>query len=49
MPPVGTKTGGCRVGGPELWISDLWVIGDKGDNIYLGLGPHEEVIPYVLI
>lgn len=37
------------VGGPELWISDLWITGDEGDRIYPGLGPLEEVIPYVLL
>ena len=38
-----------RVGGPELWISDLWVTQDEGDSIYPGPGPLEEVIPYILL
>ena len=36
---VSVKTGGSRVGGPELWILDRWVTGEKGDDIYLGSGP----------
>ena len=36
---VGVKTGGSRVGGPELWVLDRWVTGDKGDDVYPGLGP----------
>src|SRR4051812_22438473 len=30
---VGTKTRSTRVGGPEVWISDLWVTGDEGQYL----------------
>ena len=29
-PHVHVKTGRSRVGGPELWILDQWVTGNKG-------------------
>ena len=49
MVTVDVKTGGPRVGGPELWILDQWGIGDEWDNVYPGSGPLEEVKPYVLL
>lgn len=45
---AGTKTGGSRVGGPKLSISDQWVTRDGGDISFPGSGPFEEVKPYVL-
>ena len=46
---VGVKTGGSRVGGPELWILDQWGTRDEGHDVYPGLGPLEEVKSYVLL
>jgi hypothetical protein len=46
---VGVKTGGPQGRGPELWIRDRWGTRDDEHGVYPGLGPLEEVIPYVLL
>ena len=46
---VSIKTARSRVGGPELWVLDRWVTGDKEDGVYPGSGPPMEVKPYVLL
>ena len=46
---VGVKTGRSRVGGTQLWILDQWGTRDKGDDVYPGSCPLEEVKHYVLL
>ena len=46
---VGVKTGGSRVGGPELWILDQWGTRDEGHGVYPGSGPLYVVKPYILL
>ena len=36
---VGVKTGGSRVGGPDLCVLGSMVTGDGGHDVYPGSGP----------
>ena len=39
MLTIGVKTGGSRVGGPELWILFQGGTMDEGQGVYPGSGP----------